>query len=370
MSIRTPLHDLTTRAGAAFAEDTGWLVPARFGDVAGEYRQAREGGALFDVSHRGKVELTGPEAAPFLNNLCTNDIRNLTPGRTCEAFFTTAKARVVVPVLIDHLRFPDGRDVFWLETAPGLADRLLKHLDHYLISEQVEILDRTADFAELHLAGPWAGEVLKALGGDLADLAEGQVVTRQFGTGAGHVRRSDALGVPGYDLIVPPGDAVAVWQALVCAGARPAGLEAYEILRVEAGTPVFGKDMAENRFVVEVGRGTRAICYTKGCYLGQEPIVMARDRGQVNRMLLGLKVQGEGAVPHGARVLRDGGEVGQVTSSVVSPRLGTIALAYLRRGNQEPGTAVVVETPAGTRAAEVVSLPFSGAGTGGGAGPG
>jgi folate-binding protein YgfZ len=370
MSTRTPLHELTTHARGTFAEDAGTLVPAHFGDTAAEYRQAREGVALFDVSHRGKVELTGPEAAPFLHNLCSNDIRNLAASRTCEAFFTTAKARVVVPVLIDHLRFPDGRGVFWLETAPGLADRLVKHLDHYLISEQVEILDRTADFAELHLAGPRAGEVLTVLGGDLAELAEGQVVPRQFGTGAGHVRRSDPLGVPGYDLIVPPGDAAALWQSLIGAGARPAGLDAYEILRVEAGTPMFGKDMDENRFVVEVGRAARAICYTKGCYLGQEPIVMARDRGQVNRMLLGLKVQGEGAVPHGARVLRDGGEVGQVTSSVVSPRLGTIALAYLRRGNQEPGTAVVVETAAGDRAAEVGSLPFSGAGTGGGAGPG
>src|SRR5262249_53446747 len=151
------------RAGAAFAEDGGWLMPGRYGDAAEEYQQAREGAALFDVSHRGCVELTGPDAATFLHNLCTNDILNLSAGKSCEAFFTTAKARVVVPVLIDHLRFADGREVFWLETAPGLVDRLVKHLDHYFISEQIEILDRTADFAELHLAGPRAAEVLKVL---------------------------------------------------------------------------------------------------------------------------------------------------------------------------------------------------------------
>jgi folate-binding protein YgfZ len=368
MPEQSPLQQAEAQASAAFAEDAGWLVPSRYGDVAAEYRQTREDAALFDVSHRGKVELTGPEAARFLHNLCTNDMLNLAPGRSCEAFFTTAKARVVVPVRIDHLRDPDGQDVFWLETAPGLADRMVKHLDHYLISEQVEILDRTADFAELHLAGPRAGDVLTSLGGDLAGLAEGQVVPRSFGAGVDHVRRSDALGIPGYDLICPRGEAVPLWESLLAAGARPAGLEAYDILRVEAGLPVYGPDIDENRFVVEVAGAARAICYTKGCYLGQEPIVMARDRGQVNRTLLGLKVQGEAVVPHGARVLRDGGEVGQVTSSVASPRLGTIALAYLRRGNQEPGTAVVVETAAGNRPAEVVSLPFSGAGTGGGAG--
>src|SRR5262249_3387955 len=149
------------------------------------------------------------------------------------------------------------------------------------------------------------------------------------------------------------------------AGARPAGPETYNILRVEAGTPDFGPDIDENRLVMEVGRTAEAICYTKGCFLGQEPIVMARDRGHVNRTLLGLKLHGSGPAPHGAKVVRDGNEVGQVASSVVSPRLGPIALAYLRRGSQEPGTVVEVQGDGATRTAEVASLPFVGS-TGGG----
>src|SRR5207249_7728705 len=96
--------------------------------------------------------------------------------------------------------------------------------------------------------------------------------------------------------------------------------------------------MDETTFAPEVGRIQQAICYTKGCFLGQEPIVMARDRGHVNRALLGLKLSG-GPAPAGTKLFREGKEVGQVTSSVVSPRLGPIALAYLRRGNWEPGTA-------------------------------
>src|SRR5207302_10856103 len=126
----------------------------------------------------------------------------------------------------------------------------------------------------------------------------------------------------------------------VRAGAGPAGLDTHHILRVEAGTPLYGADVDENTFAPEVGRTREAICYTKGCYLGQEPVVMARDRGQVNRTLLGLKLPG-GAVPPGSPLYRDGKEVGRVTSSARSPRLGTaIALAYVRRGHQEPGTAV------------------------------
>ena len=145
-------------------------------------------------------------------------------------------------------------------------------------------------------------------------------------------------------------------ECLVEGGAHPAEPDTLEILRIEASIPVFGKDIDEDRFVVEVGRGSRAICYTKGCYLGQEPIVMARDRGHVNRTLLGLKIAGDGPVKSGDKVMHDGQEVGQVTSSVVSPRFGAIALAYLRRGCQEPGTAVQV----GERSAVIAALPFDG----------
>jgi folate-binding protein YgfZ len=169
--------------------------------------------------------------------------------------------------------------------------------------------------------------------------------------------------LPGYDIVCPHGQAEEVWRLLIQAGATPAGMASYELLRVEAGTPVYGVDIDEDRFVVEVGRDG-AICYTKGCYLGQEPIVMARDRGHLNRFLRGLKICSGEVVARGAKIARDGNEVGHVTSSVVSPRLGTaIALAYMRRGSQEPGTTVQVESATGRRAADVTSLPFTGPAT-------
>jgi folate-binding protein YgfZ len=150
-----------------------------------------------------------------------------------------------------------------------------------------------------------------------------------------------------------------IWQMLVNAGAQPAGLEAYHTLRVEAGTPEYGPDIDENTFAPEVGRIPQAISYAKGCYLGQEPIVMARDRGHVNRALSGLKLTG-GVVPRGSVLVRDGKEIGWTLSSVVSPRLGPIALAYVRRGSQEPGTAVEVAVAGERRAAVVTALPMAG----------
>jgi tRNA-modifying protein YgfZ len=337
-------------------------VPAHYGDPAAEYRRARESAALFDLSHRGKLELTGPDAPSFLHNLSTNDVQNLPLGAGCEAFFTTAKAKVVAHALIYHVRIAGGRDALWLDVAPGQATHLLQHLDHFLIAEQVELADRTADFAQMHLAGPEAKAVLeRALGEPVPDLGPLEHMERTFGPNATcHVRRHDPLGLSGYDLVCLETRAADVWQRLTVAGATPAGLDAYELLRVEAGTPVYGTDIDESRFVVEVGRAD-AICYTKGCYLGQEPIVMARDRaGHINRAFRGLKLGAGGAVPAGAKLLAaDGKEVGVVTSSVVSPRLGPIALGYVRRGSEQPGTALEVQPAGGGRTAVVSDLPMT-----------
>src|SRR5262249_19267452 len=161
-----------------------------------------------------------------------------------------------------------------------------------------ELADRTRDYAHLHLAGPQAASVYEK-------LIE-KICLESF--------THELVFSQGFDLICSPGVTPALWQVLTEAGARPAGLDAFELLRVEAGVPVFGKDIDEERFVVEINRIPQTICYTKGCFLGQEPIVMARDRGHVNRKLLGIKITGEGLVPHGAKLLRDGAEAGQITS--------------------------------------------------------
>ena len=119
---------------------------------------------------------------------------------------------------------------------------------------------------------------------------------------------------------------------------------AYEALRIEAGMPLYGLDIDENALAPEVGRTAQAICYTKGCYIGQEPIVRIRDIGQVNRTLTKLRIEATNAVPHGTKLWRDGKEVGQVTSSALIPGSGEgVALAYVRRGNTEPGTVLEVE---------------------------
>jgi folate-binding protein YgfZ len=336
-------------------------MPAHYGDSLAEHAAARATAAVYDLSYRGKVEVRGPDAPSFLHNLCTNDIANLPLGAGCEAFFCTSRAKVVAHALIYHVLVGD-QHAFWIDVAPGEAEKLIKHLDRYIIAEQVELADRTAEFAQVHLAGPTATAVLaRALADVVPALEPLQHMERTFGASVtAHVRRHDPLGLPGYDLACLNDRAPGLWRMLTGAGAKPAGLDAYELLRVEAGTPVYGRDIDENRFAFDVGRTAQAISYAKGCYLGQEPIVMARDRaGHAPRTLTGLMLDGPAPAAVGAKVFRGAEEVGWVTSSVASPRLGRgVALAYLRYGHHTAGTDVEVQSGESRRAAQVTGLPF------------
>ena len=300
--------------------------------ILADYEAIRNGCALLDRSTRGKVEVTGTEAALFLHNICTNDIKKLPAHSGCEAFWCNITAKVIAHGFV--WRKPDDgkRQTFLLDLAPSLTEKLLAHLDRHLISEDATMTDRTREQGQLHLVGPDADRVLTSLG----LLGEAMPALTWREVDGITVRRVEALGVPGYDLLSADGPALR--DRLVTAGARLVGEEAAEIVRVETGTPVYGIDLDENTFAPEVNRTAKAISYNKGCYLGQEPIVMARDRGVVQRLLVGLTLAGPVAV--GSLLHRDGKEVGRVTTSVVSPTRGTIGLGYVRRGSQTPGTVL------------------------------
>ena len=311
----TPSHDLPAPDPAAGAD------------------AARASAALFDTSDAGKLVLTGPDAPRLVHNICTNDVLDLPLGAGVEAFFCDARAKALFLAQIYHLMW-NGDHAFWLETAPGRAPALAAHLDRYLISEQVEIHDVTADYSQFHLAGPRAEAVVgAALGDALPDLPEFAHVERTFGQGGTcNIRARTLLGVPGYDIVCLRERAAGVWRMLSACGATPGGAAAFEELRIAAGTPAWGKDFDEKRFVMEVGRAARAVSYAKGCFPGQEPIVMSRDRaGRVNRHF--VKLRADGALPAGGKITRDGGEVGIVTSAA-----NGVALGYVRWDASAAGT--------------------------------
>jgi folate-binding protein YgfZ len=333
------------------------LTPRPGGDFGTEYAAATTAAAVFDRSSVGKLRLTGPDAPAFLGNLSTNDIKSLPLGGGCETYFCDSRAKALFQAWVYHIRTGDGKHALWLETTPGRSAALLKHLDKYLISEAVEVEDVTERFAQLHLAGPTAKAVLEsALGAAVPDLSEFHHMERTFGaTSTCSLRRRDPLGVPGYDIVCLPERGAGVWQMLAACGAVPASPATYEALRIEAGTPVYGPDIDETRFVMEVGDADRAVSFTKGCYLGQEPIVMSRDRaGHAPRSCVRLTATSPDPLPVGAKLFAGADEAGVVTSATVTPRRGSVALGYVRWKHRDTGTKLDADTPAGRVPCEVV----------------
>lgn len=293
---------------------------------------------FFDQSYRGKVEITGPHAAPFLHNLCSNDIKGMPLGGGCEAFFADRTAKYISLANIYHLVLGDGRHAFWLDLPPGTGISMVTHLDRHLVSEQVEFADRTGEFAQFHLCGEGATRLLtKAIGEEIPELAQHQHMVRTVGGRIPtSIRRNDKLGQTGYDLVVLSDRALPLWQILVENRAIPMGEEAYQGLRIKAGLPEEPGELDETVRVMEVDRPKTAISNNKGCYLGQEPIVMARDRGQLNRKLCRVIVIASN--PASGPVSLDGKDIGRLCSLREISKGTWLGLAYLRRGFWEPGS--------------------------------
>ncbi len=331
-------------------------------DLVAEYTNAISGAALFDTSAASKLQLTGPDAPMFLGNLSTNDIKNLPLGGGCETYFCDSRAKVMFQSWIYHVRLHNGRDALWLETTPGRNVDLLNYLDRYLISEVVEMEDLTEQFAQMHLAGPDAIAVLEsALADSIPKLSEFLHMERTFGHSATcSIRRRDPLGMPGFDIVCLNERAAGIWRMLSAAGAKPASAETYETLRIEAGTPRFGPDIDESRFVMEVGNAARAVSFSKGCYLGQEPIVMSRDRaGHAPRAFVGLQATGKSVLPAGTKLFIGADEIGTLTSSTFSRRAGaSIALGYVKWKYRDVGTELEARTESATESLRIIALPL------------
>lgn len=302
-----------------------------FSDPSAEYHTARSGAALFDLTGWSQVELTGRDRAKFLHNFCTNDIRSLAVGTACEAFITNVQGKV-----LGHVFVIAGPGALTLIAVPGSAGPIIKHLSRYQISEDVTFTDLTTDRTLLLIAGPEAASVLEAAGVP----ADKQLPEAVANSEVAAVIRTGFLGVPGY-FVVCKGAGAESWRTrLIAAGAMPAGTAAFEALRIEAGFPLYGIDITDANLAQEVGRTAQAICFSKGCYLGQEPIARIDALGHVNQQLRGLRLE-TGPLPQAGDEIRTAEDeprkIGQITSAAFSfSTQAPVALGYLKRHYDTP----------------------------------
>jgi folate-binding protein YgfZ len=359
---RSPLEAAHAGAGASFREQDGYVVPASFGDAAAEYEAVRGGGAgLFDLSARGRVEVSGGEAVQFLNGMLTNDVARLEEGAWMHAAFPNPQGRLLASARV--LR--DGGGRFLFDTEPATYATLLKTLERFTLAGDFRVRDLTRETALVSLQGARAAEVLGAvLGDEAARLARGRVAAAaaEWGDETLRVIRATHTSEDGFDVLVDAGKAGRLWDALVAAGARPAGFDALEVLRVEAGLPRYGVDASDANVVLEVVDEAEAVSYTKGCYAGQEIIARIHWRGHVAKRLTGVILDRDAEPPAEAR-LRDcagGREAGRITSAVYSPRLRRrVALALVKYDFLAPGTELkVFAGDAEVCAAHTAELPL------------
>jgi tRNA-modifying protein YgfZ len=309
-------------------------------ELDAEYRQLREECGLLDRSARGKLLVSGPDGAEYLQGQLTSDVEALEPGDGQYAALLDRKGHMQGDMRV--LR-PAAAEIL-LDAEPEALPAVLRHLQMYSIGRDVAVTDISEERTILSLIGPRSVEVAGT-----AALPDNACEETSVGTVS-----CLAVGTrDGIDLIAGAADAERLAEVLRGAGAVPVSAEAAELVRIEAGIPRFGAEMGSETMPAEAGIVDDAVSFTKGCYIGQETVARLHYKGKPNRHLRGLRLSAPAAA--GAAVRLGEKEVGRLGSAAVSPAFGPIGLAVLRR-EAEPGAEVAVGEDGVT--AQVSDLPF------------
>ena len=336
------------------------------------YDAVRKTSGVRDRSDEGRLRVTGPDRAAWLQGLLTNDISAVKPGGGCYAAYLTPQGR-----MISDVRVLERGDFMLLDVPAAQKAYVLERLTTFIIMEDVAVDDVTGSLARVAVHGPGAAALIESVvkadhdTPAIASLAEHASTVAEFGDHPVVIAGSRELGdaVTGFDLYCPAPVKEELLRAITTAGAEPIASNAWHALRVEAGRPLFGVDMTTETIPLEAGIEDRAISFTKGCYVGQEIIirVMHRGGGRVARKLVGLRPAApavlsspDDAIAADTPLFAGEKSIGRITSAAWSPRAGQwIAMGYVHRDFAEDGTVVAIgDAASGTVPARVTKLPF------------
>ena len=348
---RTPLYAEHERAGAKLVPFAGWDMPVSYEGVRQEHVAVRSGCGVFDVSHMGEIETSGPQASDLLQRLLSNDVSKLEVGGAQYSVL----CREDGGTLDDLFTYRLDDDRYLTVTNAANHDKDFAWFARHAPDFDAQVTDALERYAMLAVQGPRARGIVGALTQD--ELPKRMRTARMEVAGAeALVCGTGYTGEDGVELLVSPEGASDVWQAVVAGGATPAGLGARDTLRLEVCFHLYGNDMDEARGPIEAGLGW---CCKEGTgFIGADAVAAAREAGPEQK-LVPFRLTGPGIPRQGNPVAAEGREVGVVTSGTLSPCLESgIGMAYVAAELAEPGTEIEIDVRGKRRQARVESKPL------------
>ena len=353
---RTPLHDWHVAAGAKMVPFAGWEMPVQYpAGILTEHRAVRAGAGIFDVSHMGEFEVTGPDRNAFVQRITCNDVGALEPGGVQYSALLTREG-----TFIDDCTVYRFDDKLMLVVNAANIDKDWEHVVAHKGGANVRLKNISDEVGLVALQGPTAEAVLAPVTGlRLPDLGYYTFTSGQVAGVGAFVSRTGYTGEDGFEIYCRGRDTEAIWRALADGGqAQPIGLGARDTLRLEMAYALYGNDIDDTTTPLEAGLGW-IVKLDKGApFLGDEALRQQKARG-VTRKLVGFTMEGRVIPRHGYPVWHDGRRVDVVRSGAMSPSLGhAIGTTYLPAGGATPGTTFEVEARGDRYPATVVKRPF------------
>lgn len=341
------LQEVQAAAGAIFEEAAQVKIPVSFGNDSAAIEAVREGVAICDRTHWGRILVSDSDRLRFLHNQSTNDFEQLRSGHGCDTVFVTSTART-----IDLATAYVTEDAVLLLVSPQRRQYLIDWLDRYIFfADKVKLQDISSETAAFSLIGSNSDALLEQLGvSSIIGQPYGTHQVVQLANVEVRVAVGSGLATPGYTLIVPAEKAANVWSFLVAAGSVPMGDRVWEVLRIQQGRPAPEQELTEDYNPLEAGLW-QTLSFNKGCYIGQETIARLNTYKGVKQYLWGIRLD---APAEPGSVITVGEEkVGKLTSYTDTEN-GAFGLGYIRTKAGGAGLQVQV----GETRGEVVDVPF------------
>lgn len=356
---RTPLFDSYKKYGGKTIDFGGWELPVQFSSIKQEHEAVRTAAGLFDVSHMGEITVEGPESLVYLQRMLTNDVSKLITGQAQYTVLCYEDGGTVDDLLVYKL----ADDRYLLVVNAANIEKDFEWLKAHA-QDGVEVVNRSAEYAQLAFQGPLAETVLQRLtDSDLSEIKFFRFVDDIDVAGRRVlVSRTGYTGEDGFEIYGAPGDIIALWDAILEEGkedgAVPVGLGARDTLRFEACLALYGQELTKDISPLEAGIGFAVKLKKEADFIGKETLLKQKEEG-LERKLTGLEMIDKGIPRTGYKVFKDNEEIGHVTSGTQSPTLKkNIGLALIGTEFTEPGTEVEVEVRNRRLKAVTVATPF------------